>query len=140
MTFVLDAVIVILALAVAALVAARVYDGIRRPAPAAATTCAPDPVPFVAGALSQRALDAALRLAAAESATLVPAFLARVSLDLPLETPLPRQCSTAIPLLEAVEQRADRGGDPRRRPDRARAQPPPRAPSGDSRTSASTGS
>lgn len=62
--------------------------------------------PFVAQALSSPALDAALRLAAAEGATLVPMFLARVSLDLPLDAPLPRQCSVAVPLLEAIEQRS----------------------------------
>jgi hypothetical protein len=39
-------------------------------------------------------------------------FLARVSLDLPLESPLPRQCSMAMPLLEAVEQRATEAGIP----------------------------
>jgi nucleotide-binding universal stress UspA family protein len=62
--------------------------------------------PFVGSALSPRALDAALRLARAEDATLVPVFLARVSLKLPLDTPLPRQSGIAIPLQEAIEQRA----------------------------------
>jgi len=62
--------------------------------------------PFVANALSQRALDASLRLARAEDATLVPVFLARVSLQLPLDTPLPRQSNIAIPLQEAIERRA----------------------------------
>jgi hypothetical protein len=62
--------------------------------------------PFVANALSPRALDAALRLARAEDATLVPIFLARVPLHLPLDTPLPRQCAMGIPLQEAIEQRA----------------------------------
>jgi hypothetical protein len=64
----------------------------------------------VAGALSPRALDAALRLAHAEDATLVPVFLARVSLDLPLDTPLPRQSAIAVPLQEAIEQRATEFG------------------------------
>jgi hypothetical protein len=68
--------------------------------------------PFVAEDLSPRALDAALRLAAAEHATLVPTFLVRVSLDLPLGGPLPRQCSAAVPLLEAIEQRATAAGVP----------------------------
>jgi hypothetical protein len=62
--------------------------------------------PFVANALSQRALDASLRLASAEDATLVPVFLARVPLHLPLDTPLPRQSNIAIPLQEAIERRA----------------------------------
>ncbi len=62
--------------------------------------------PFVAGALSRRGLDTALRLARAEEATLVPVFLARVPLHLPLDAPLPRQADTALPLQEAIEQRA----------------------------------
>jgi hypothetical protein len=62
--------------------------------------------PFLAQALSGRALDAALRLARAEEATLVPVFLARVPLHLPLEAPLPRQAALALPLQEAIEQRA----------------------------------
>jgi hypothetical protein len=40
--------------------------------------------PFVAEAISADALDCALRLAAAEHVTLVPALLARVPLTLPL--------------------------------------------------------
>jgi hypothetical protein len=68
--------------------------------------------PFVADALSQRVLDAALRIARAEEATLVPVFLARVSLQLPLDTPLPRQSAIAIPLQEAIEHRAIAFGIP----------------------------
>jgi hypothetical protein len=68
--------------------------------------------PYVADALSSRTLDAALRLASAENATLVPVFLARVSMQLPLDTPLPRQCGLAIPLQEAIEQRASIAGIP----------------------------
>jgi nucleotide-binding universal stress UspA family protein len=112
MTVVLIAVIVILAVAVMALAAGWLRDRLRRPKPASAASARRILFPFVAGALSQRALDAALRLAAAEGATLVPVFLARVSLDLPLESPLPRQCSMAMPLLEAVEQRATEAGIP----------------------------
>lgn len=66
--------------------------------------------PFIGNALSQRALDAALRLARAEDATLVPVFLARVSLQLPLDSQLPRQSNIAIPLQEAIERRAARFG------------------------------
>ena len=36
----------------------------------------------------------------------MPAFLAPVPLHLPLDAPLPRQCAQAMPLLEAIEQRA----------------------------------
>jgi hypothetical protein len=66
--------------------------------------------PFIANALSPRALDASLRLAGAEDATLVPVFLARVPLQLPLDTPLPRQSNIAIPLQEAIERRATKFG------------------------------
>ena len=112
MTVVLIAVIVILVAAVVALAAGWVRDRLRRPALVRATSARRILFPFVVGALSQRALDAALRLAVAEDSTLVPVFLARVSLDLPLESALPRQCSMAMPLLEAVEQRATEVGIP----------------------------
>jgi hypothetical protein len=68
--------------------------------------------PFIANALSPRALDASLRLAGAEEATLVPVFLARVALQLPLDTPLPRQSNIAIALQEAIERRATTFGIP----------------------------
>jgi nucleotide-binding universal stress UspA family protein len=68
--------------------------------------------PFAGRALSRRALDAALRLALAEGATLVPVFLARVPLQLPLDAPLPRQCTEGMPLLETIEQRAVARGVP----------------------------
>ena len=66
--------------------------------------------PFVGTALSQRGLDAALRLARVDHATLVPVFLAQVPLHLPLQSALPVQCDAALPLLEAIEQRAVRSG------------------------------
>ncbi len=62
--------------------------------------------PFVGRALSQRALDAALRLALSDGATLVPVFLAKVPMHMPLDSPLPRQCTQGMPLLETIEQRA----------------------------------
>jgi hypothetical protein len=68
--------------------------------------------PFAGRALSQPVLDAALRLARAERATLVPAYLARVPLHLPLTAPLPLECTAAMPLLEAIEQRAAACGVP----------------------------
>jgi hypothetical protein len=112
MTVVLIVVVVILAVAVAVLVAARTLPRSARAAAPAATSSRRILFPFVAEDLSARALNAALRLAAAEGATLVPVFLARVPLDLPLDTPLPRQCSLGIPLLEAIEQRATAAGVP----------------------------
>ena len=69
-------------------------------------------LPFTGTQVSRRAMDAALRLAGVEHATLMPAFLARVPLHLDLDSPLPRQCSLGMPLLEAIEQRALAQGVP----------------------------
>ena len=76
------------------------------------TTASPTRVvfPFTGAALFQRALDAALRLARVDGATLVPVFLAEVPMHLPLDAALPHACDSALPLLEAVEQRAARAG------------------------------
>jgi nucleotide-binding universal stress UspA family protein len=63
-------------------------------------------LPFTGQAISRRAFDAAVRLATAEHATIVPAFLARVPRYLPLDSPVPGQCADGMPLLEAIEQRA----------------------------------
>jgi hypothetical protein len=63
-------------------------------------------LPFTGTAISRRSLDAALRLARAENATLVPAFLATVPRHLPLDAAVPAQCSLGMPLLEAIEQAA----------------------------------
>lgn len=111
MTTILLVLVVLLALALAAVTSAYVRYRTQRPARVAPTS---DRIlfPFTARALSRPALDAALRLASAEHATLVPVFLANVPLQLPLDTPLPRQCSMAVPLLEAIEQRAARYGVP----------------------------
>ncbi len=63
-------------------------------------------LPFTVTTLSRRALEAAIRLALAEQAVLMPAFLATVPLTLPLDSALPRQSGVGMPLLEAIEQRA----------------------------------
>lgn len=62
-------------------------------------------LPFTELGISRRAFEAAVRLAQAENATIMPAFLARVPRQLPLDSPLPVQCGNGMPLLEAVEQR-----------------------------------
>lgn len=69
-------------------------------------------LPFTNQAISRRAFEAAIRLAHAEGSTLVPAFLARVPRNLPLESPLPAACAVGMPLLEAIEQRAAAEGIP----------------------------
>jgi nucleotide-binding universal stress UspA family protein len=63
-------------------------------------------LPFTGTVISRRALDAALRLARAEGATLMPAYLAAVPKDLPLECAIPAEAARAMPILEAIEQRA----------------------------------
>jgi nucleotide-binding universal stress UspA family protein len=63
-------------------------------------------LPFTGQAISRRAFEAAVRLAKAENATIMPAFLARVPRQLPLDSPVPAQCNNGMPLLEAIEQRA----------------------------------
>jgi nucleotide-binding universal stress UspA family protein len=67
-------------------------------------------LPFTGTEISRRALDAALRLARAEDATLMPAYLAAVPLQLPLRCALPGEASRALPMLEAIEQRASAQG------------------------------
>lgn len=63
-------------------------------------------LPFTGQAISRRSFEAAVRLAKAEDATLMPAFLARVPRQIPLDSPLPAACAEGMLLLEAIEQRA----------------------------------
>jgi hypothetical protein len=112
MTILLIAVIVVLAGILLAL-------GLRHRLKAGGTSVTPPAsdarrvlFPFVASGLSARALDAALRLARAEQATLLPVFLAQVPMRMRLDAPLPRQSAIAISLQEAIEQRAAAFGVP----------------------------
>jgi len=68
--------------------------------------------PFVGAELSERALQATLRLAWAEEAVVVPAYLASVPLPLSLDAPLGRACDPAFAVFEAIEERASRAGVP----------------------------
>ena len=68
--------------------------------------------PFVGAELSERALQATLRLAWAEEAVVVPAYLARVPLPLSLDAPVGRACEEAFSVFEAIEQRAAKVGVP----------------------------
>jgi len=63
-------------------------------------------LPFTGTEISRRAVDAAMRLARAEEATLMPAYLAQVPKTLPLECAIPAEAAQAMPMLEAIEQRA----------------------------------
>ena len=68
--------------------------------------------PYIGSQLSISALDAALRIARAENATLVPAYLVEVPMAMSLDAPIARACGPAFELQEAIEQRAARAGIP----------------------------
>jgi hypothetical protein len=68
--------------------------------------------PYVGTQLSLAALDAALRIARVEHATLVPAYLVPVPMTRTLDAPMPRDCGRAFELQEAIEQRAAAAGIP----------------------------
>lgn len=69
-------------------------------------------LPFTGTEISRRAVDGALRLARAEDATLMPAYLARVPKTLPLDCSIPNEADRAMSMLEAIEQRASAQGVP----------------------------
>jgi nucleotide-binding universal stress UspA family protein len=98
----------VIAFALLACIGYLLIRELKRRRTEALITAAPTRIlfPFVGEALSTPAFDAALRLARAEGATLVPAYLAVVPLNVALETPLKREAEAALPLLEAIEQRA----------------------------------
>ena len=67
--------------------------------------------PFIGSTVSRATLDATLRLARAQQATLVPAYLVVIPQHLALESPAPvRDCEAALPVMELIEQRASRAG------------------------------
>ena len=78
----------------------------RRPKPGSKRVL----VPFINGSLEQAVLDAAIRIARAEEATLVPAYLIHVPLQFSLDAPMSDEVGTAVPMLEAVEHAATRAG------------------------------
>lgn len=105
------AAVIALAAAVVLLVAALVARSgfrLRRPRPGVQRIL----VPFSGGSLDPTVLDAAIRLARAENATLVPAYLLIVPLRYSEDSPLTEEVAVAMPLLEAVERAAGRAGVP----------------------------
>jgi len=68
-------------------------------------------VPFT-GALDPTVLAAAVRIARAEGAVLVPAYLLIVPLQYGEDSPLQDEVEVALPLLEAVEREALSAGVP----------------------------
>ncbi len=69
-------------------------------------------VPFTGGHLEPTVLAAAIRVARAEQATLVAAYLILVPLEYSLEASMSEEVGVAIPLLEAVEHASLRAGVP----------------------------
>jgi hypothetical protein len=69
-------------------------------------------VPFTGGALDPTVLGAAIRIARAEDAKLVPAYLIVIPLEQADNAPMQQQVAVAMPLLEAVEHAALRAGVP----------------------------
>jgi hypothetical protein len=67
-------------------------------------------LPFTGSSLDRAVLDAAIRIARAEDAVLVPAYLVRVPLEYSEDSPLTKEVAVAVPLLEAVEHAALRRG------------------------------
>lgn len=101
--------IAVAVLAVAAVVAAALR--LRRRPRAAYEGHGRILVPF-SGALDSTVLAAAIRIARAEEAVLVAAYLLVVPLQYPEESPRKEQVAVAVPLLEAVELAALRAGVP----------------------------
>ncbi len=69
-------------------------------------------VPFTGGSLDPTVLSAAIRIARADDAVLVPAYLLLVPLEYSEDSPLSSEVAVAMPLLEAVETTALRCGVP----------------------------
>ena len=69
-------------------------------------------VPFTGGGLDPIVLNAAIRIARAEDAKLVPAYLILVPLEYAPDAAMQKQVEVAMPLLEAVEHAALRAGVP----------------------------
>ncbi|HET6945413.1 MAG TPA: universal stress protein [Gaiellaceae bacterium] len=69
-------------------------------------------VPFTGDSLDPTVLNAAIRIARAEGAVLVPAYLLVVPLRYSEDSPLTKEVAVAMPLLEAIELAALRSGVP----------------------------
>jgi nucleotide-binding universal stress UspA family protein len=106
------AVVIALAITAALLAAALAYRSRPPKALRAPRTARRILVPFTGGSLDRTVLNAAIRIARAEEAVLVPAYLLIVPLEYSEDSPLSNQVGIAMPLLEAVENAALRCGVP----------------------------
>lgn len=105
----MTALVVVLAVLVVVLIAVLAYrsrtpQALRRPYGGRRIL-----VPFT-GSLDPTVLNAAIRIAHAEGAVLVPAYLLIVPLEYAEDSPLTKDVSVAMPALEAVEHAALRAG------------------------------
>lgn len=66
--------------------------------------------PFSFLTFSEEALARSISIARGSGATLLPAYLAEVSLRVSLDSPLPRHAERAIPLLDRIEVEASKRG------------------------------
>jgi hypothetical protein len=106
------AVVAVLAALVVVLATALAYRS-RPPRPIRAPrTARRILLPFTGDSLDPTVLDAAIRIARAEDAVLVPAYLLRVPLEYAEDAPLSKEVGVAMPLLEGVEHAALRCGVP----------------------------
>jgi len=105
------ALIVALAAVAVALAAVALAVRLRRPA-LARRGVERVLIPFTGGALDPTVLAAGIRIARAEEATLVPAYLIVVPLEQPQDAAMQQEVGNAMPLLEAVEHAALRAGVP----------------------------
>ncbi|MGZ4383930.1 MAG: hypothetical protein ACXVY3_04980 [Gaiellaceae bacterium] len=98
------------AIVVAAIVVGLVLRSRRPSAPRPSTSRIL--VPFTGGGLEPQVLNAAIRIARVEEATLVPAYLIVTPFEFALDAAMQRQMAVAMPLLEAVEHASLRAGIP----------------------------
>lgn len=108
----MTALVIVLAVLVVVLAGALAYRS-RPPRPLRALKSARRVLlPFTGKSLDPSVIDAAIRIAHAENAVLVPAYLLRVPFEYPEDSPLTKEVAVAMPLLEAVEHAALRCGVP----------------------------
>lgn len=108
----LAAVLIVVALAVGFAAALGIERRRRRRALSGRRRVRRIAFPFTGDGLSEPALAAALRLARIDGATLMPVYLALVPMRLSVDVPLRSECDLALPMLDAIEQRAARAEVP----------------------------
>jgi hypothetical protein len=108
----MTALVIVLAVLVVTLAAALAYRSRPPRQLRAPRTARRILVPFTGGNLDPTVLAAAIRIARAEKAVLVPAYLLIAPLEYSEDSPLSKEVAVAMPMLEAVEHAARRAGVP----------------------------